>query len=145
MTESRESDDLPRAGVGRARAWPWLWLLPLAAASLSLWLLFSAWGQKGIAIEVELALGVQLEQLGDVLADVGRPEERADELLLEQGEERTGDGDRLLGHRVDVGHDDLRPLAPEVERLALARYLKKRNQHHDLEAVAAMGFDLDRI
>ena len=52
MTEPREDYDLPSAGVGRGRAWPWLWLLPLAAAVLSAWLLFSAWGQQGIAIEV---------------------------------------------------------------------------------------------
>jgi hypothetical protein len=66
MTESRESYDLPRAGVGRGRAWPWLWLLPLAAASLSLWLLFSAWGEKGIGIEVELPHGHGLE-VGDLV------------------------------------------------------------------------------
>jgi nitroimidazol reductase NimA-like FMN-containing flavoprotein (pyridoxamine 5'-phosphate oxidase superfamily) len=44
-----------------------------------------------------------------------------------------------------TGKSDLGQNKSEEERLALARYLKKRNQHHDLEAVAAMGFDLDRI
>src|SRR6476659_7397856 len=52
------------------------------------------------AIEVEQALGVQLEQLGDVLARVGRAEQRADQLLLEDRQEHGRDGDRRLLHRV---------------------------------------------
>ena len=66
MMEPPDSHDLPSAGVGRDRPWPWLWLLPLAAAGLSAWLLFSAWGQKGIAIEVELRHGHGLE-VGDLV------------------------------------------------------------------------------
>ena len=66
MTEPRETYELPSAGVGRDRFWSWLWLLPLAAAGLSAWLLFSAWGQRGIAIEVELPQGHGLE-VGDLV------------------------------------------------------------------------------
>ncbi len=66
MTEPPGNYDLPSAGVGRGGGWPWLWLLPLTAAGLSVWLLYSAWGQKGIAIEVELPHGQGLE-VGDLV------------------------------------------------------------------------------
>jgi hypothetical protein len=44
-----------------------------------------------------------------------------------------------------TGKSDLAQSKSREERLAIARYLKKRNQPHDQEAAAAMGFDPDQI
>ncbi len=44
-----------------------------------------------------------------------------------------------------TGKSDLAQNKTPEERLAIARYLKKRNRGCDLEAVAAMGFDPDQI
>ncbi len=44
-----------------------------------------------------------------------------------------------------TGKSDLAQNKTPEERLAIARYLKKRNRGRDLEAVAAMGFDPDQI
>ena len=43
------------------------------------------------AVEVELALAVQAEQLGDVGARVARAEQRADDLLLHQRQVEQAD------------------------------------------------------
>lgn len=65
-------------------------------------------------VEVKLPHRVQLQQLGDGLAGVGRTEEGADELALEEGQHDRGEVDGRLEGRVHVGDDDPGPLAPEL-------------------------------
>lgn len=75
-------------------------------------------------VEVELPQRVELQQLGDGLAGVGRPEEGTDELALEEGQHDGREVDGRLEGGVHVGDDDPRPLAPELaggaERLPVA-------------------------
>ncbi len=47
-------------------------------------------------------------------------------------------------HRM-TGKSDLAQSKSRQERLAIARYLKNRGRSRDIKAVAAMGFDPDRI
>ena len=77
--------------------------------------------------------------LRDVLARVARAEQRADELLLEHGEEHGRDGDAGLAHGVDVGDDDLAALAAQPERLAEHVAVADAAGHDDLVEAAVPG------
>src|SRR5215469_18783126 len=68
-------------------------------------------------VELEVARLVQLDHAGDVVEGIAGPEQAALDPLLEQGEQRPGQLDRVLGRVGQAGDHHGAALADRVERV----------------------------